>query len=150
MRLTDSKIKGLKPQKTPYIVGEDGGMGVRIYPSGKRSFIYMYRFHDTPRLLTIGSYPLITLHSARLEAAKAKDKILKGIDPAKVKKNAKEAHRDAETVKALVAEYIERWAKPRKRTWKEDERILKKNVIPAFGRRKAKDIKTKRHCPFIG
>jgi len=101
----------------------------------------MYRFHDTSRLLTIGSYPLITLHSARLEAAKAKDKILKGIDPAKVKKSTKESHRDAETVKALVAEYIAKWAKPRKRTWKEDERILKKDVIPAFGRRKAKDIK---------
>ena len=73
MRLTDSKIKGMKPQKTPYIIGEDGGMGIRVYPSGKRSFIYMYRFHDTPRLLTIGSYPLTTLHSARLEAAKAKE-----------------------------------------------------------------------------
>jgi integrase len=141
VRLTDSKIKALKPKKVPYIIGEDGGMGMRVYPSGKRSFIYMYRFHNTPRLLTIGAYPLTTLHSARLQATKAKDKILKGIDPAKVKKNAKETHRDAETIKALAAEYIEKWAKPRKRTWKEDLRIIKKDVIPAFGRRKAKDIK---------
>jgi integrase len=141
VRLTDSKIKSLKPREMPYIIGEDGGMGIRVYPSGKRSFVYMYRFDDTPRLLTIGAYPLITLHSARLDAAKAKDEILRGIDPAKAKKNAKETHRDAETVKALVAEFIEKWSKPRKRTWKEDERILKKDVIPAFGRRKAKDIK---------
>ena len=141
MRLTDSKIKGLKPKTAPYIVGEDGGMGIRIYPSGKRSFIYMYRFDDTPRLLTIGPYPLITLHSARLEAAKAKDKTLKGIDPAKAKKNTKDAHRNAETVKDLVIEYIEKWSKPNKRTWKEDLRILEKDVIPAFGKRKAKDIK---------
>jgi integrase len=116
-------------------------MGVRVYPSGKKSFVYMYRFHDTPRLLTIGAYPLITLHSARLEAAKAKENILQGIDPAKTKKNSKETHRDAETVKALVAEYIEKWSKPRKRTWKEDLRILEKDVIPVFGKRKAKDIK---------
>lgn len=141
MRLTDSKIKGLKPKKTPYIVSEDGGMGVRVYPSGKRSFIYMFRFDDTPRLLTIGPYPITSLHSARMEAVNAKDKILKGTDPAKVKKNTKETHRDAETVKALVDEFIEKWSKPRKRTWKEDLRILKKDVIPAFGRRKAKDIK---------
>ena len=141
MRLTDSKIKGLKPKTAPYIEGEDGGMGIKVYPSGKRSFVYMYRFDDTSRQLTIGPYPLITLHSARLEAAKAKDETLKGIDPAKVKKNAKEAHRDAETVKALVAEFIEKWSKPQKRTWKEDERILEKDVIPAFGKRKAKDIK---------
>jgi integrase len=141
MRLTDSKIKGLKPKTAPYIAGEDGGMGVRVYPSGKRSFIYMYRFDNTPRLLTIGAYPLITLHSARLEAAKAKEKILQGIDPAKIKKNSKEIHKDAETVKALVFEYIEKWSKPRKRTWREDLRILEKDVIPGFGRRKAKDIK---------
>ncbi len=141
MRLTDSKIKGLKPEKTPYIVGEDGGIGIRVYPSGKRSFIYMYRFHNTSRLLTIGAYPLTTLHSARLAAVKAKDKIIKGIDPGTIQKNTKETHRDAETVRALVSEYIEKWAKPRKRTWKEDERILKKDVIPTFGRRKAKDIK---------
>jgi integrase len=141
VRLTDSMIRGLKPEKTPRIVGEDGGLGIRIYPSGKRSFVYMYRFYDTSRLLTIGAYPKITLHSARLESVKAKDKILKGIDPATVQKSTKEAHRNAETVKALVAEYIEKWAKERKRTWREDERILKKDVIPAFGKRKAKDIK---------
>jgi integrase len=141
MRLTDAKIRGLKAKGRPYVEGEDGGMGIRIYPSGKRSFVYMYRFHDTSRLLTIGPYPLITLHSARLAAAKAKETILKGIDPAKLLKNAKDSHRDAETVKALAAEFIEKWSKPRKRTWKEDERILKKDLIPAFGRRKAKDIK---------
>jgi integrase len=141
MRLTDSKIRGLRPKEDPYIIGEDGGLGVRVYPSGQRSFIYMYRFDATSRLLTIGPYPQTTLHSARLVAVKAKDKIIKGVDPATVQKNAKEAHRDAETVKALAAEYIEKWARPRKRTWKEDERILMKDVIPSFGRRKAKDIK---------
>ena len=141
MRLTDSKIKGLKTKEVPYIVGEDGGVGVRVYPSGKRSFIYMYRFNNTSRLLTIGAYPQTTLHSARLVSAKAKNQIIKGIDPGTIQKNGKKIDRDAETVKALVAEYIEKWAKQRKRTWKEDERILKKDVIPTLGRRKAKDIK---------
>jgi len=43
----------------------------------------------------------------------------------------------------LVAEYIEKWAKVKKkeRSWKEDERLLKKDIIPAIGRKKAKDIR---------
>ena len=30
----------------------------------------------------------------------------------------------------LAGAYIERWAKPRKRTWQEDKRILEKDIIP--------------------
>ena len=37
-------------------------------------------------------------------------------------------------------EYLDKWAKPHKRTWQEDKRILEKDVIPAWGRRKAKNI----------
>lgn len=37
--------------------------------------------------------------------------------------------------------YIERHAKKQKRTWKEDERNLQKDVLPRWGNRKAKDIK---------
>lgn len=35
---------------------------------------------------------------------------------------------------------LEKWAKPRKRTWKEDHRILYKDINPAWGKRKANDI----------
>jgi len=40
----------------------------------------------------------------------------------------------------MAAEYIAKWAKPRKRSWKEDQRILDHDIIPAWGKRKAKDI----------
>ena len=44
---------------------------------------------------------------------------------------------------SLVTEYLERHAKRFKRSWQEDERILNREVIPAWGTRKAADI-TKR------
>jgi integrase len=43
-------------------------------------------------------------------------------------------------VAGLVDEYIEKWAKARKRSWKEDERILSKDVLPAWGHRKTREI----------
>jgi integrase len=50
------------------------------------------------------------------------------------------ADRVAETVAELIEAYLEKWARPRKRSAAEDERILKKDVIPAWGRCKAEDI----------
>ena len=54
--------------------------------------------------------------------------------------NERKEERDAPTVAALADEYLEKWAKPRKRSWREDTRILQKDVLPAWGHRKAKDI----------
>lgn len=45
------------------------------------------------------------------------------------------------TVEQLIGEYIERHAKRKKRTWEEDERALNKDILPVWGKRKAKDIK---------
>ena len=51
------------------------------------------------------------------------------------------AEREAETVSELVEAYLREWAWPRKRTAREDERILHKELVPALGRRKARDVK---------
>src|SRR5262249_17058805 len=52
----------------------------------------------------------------------------------------KAAERLAETFAQLAEEYLERHAKPRKRTWREDERILKRELLPHWGKMKAKDV----------
>jgi integrase len=54
----------------------------------------------------------------------------------------------ANTVNDLIEEYLEKWAKPRKCSWREDERILKKDVVKEIGGRKTKDI-TKRDIILI-
>ena len=50
------------------------------------------------------------------------------------------AERGAEIVSDLVAAYLDRYARPRKRSAAEDERILHKDVLSRWGARKAKDI----------
>ena len=51
--------------------------------------------------------------------------MIDGKDPA----SAKRASRDAMTVEELGALYIAKHAKPNKRTWAEDERLLKSRSI---------------------
>ena len=49
--------------------------------------------------------------------------------------------RAAETVSELAAEYIDRYAKSNKKSWRSDERILSKDVLPRWEQRKANQIK---------
>ena len=143
MRLTDSKVKSLRPKKSRYIVWEEGGtgLGLRVSPADRKSFIFMYRFDGKPRMMTLGPYPKLKLVAARLKVAQAKDRLSQEIDPGQELIESKESLRGAHSVKALIDEYIEKWAKPRKRSWKEDERILRKDVQSVWGKKKAQTIK---------
>jgi len=62
--------------------------------------------------------------------------VTQGDDPAAEKREA----REAATFEQVVAEYMERHAKPRKRSWREDQRILERNVLPTWRARRARDI----------
>ena len=142
MRFTDKSIKALKAKSERYEIWEDGrtGLGVRVSPKGRKSWMYMYRFGGKARRMTIGTYPAIGLASARVKHSSAKELLAKGTDPGARQIERKRAERNAETVTQLVEEYLEKWARPRKRSADEDERTLRKEVLPAWGRRKAKEI----------
>ena len=148
-RFTASQLKGLKPKNKRKILYEDGGkgFGIRIEPSGRKSFFLEYRFgkgkERRNRVLTIGQFPIISLTKARSIASHSLDQIEQGDDPATQKIIKKTADRNAVTVNDLVEEYLDKWAKVKKkeRSWKEDERLLRKDIIPVMGRKKAKDIR---------
>jgi len=140
MKFTDVFLRNLKPQAKRYLVWENHGFGVRVSTTGKKNFIYSYRYDGKPRFLTLGTYPAMTLAEAYKAHAEAWKMLEQGHDPGAVAVAARREEREAPTVAELAAEYLERWAKPRKRSWKVDERILKKDVLPEWGRRKAKDI----------
>lgn len=141
MKLTDRQVKNLKPQSNRYEVWEGKGFGIRIFPSGKKSWIYMYRFRGKARRLTLGHYPNMSVAAAHTAYGKALESLEMGIDPGVNKIQAKLADKQAFTVNDLINEYLEKWAKPRKRSWEEDERLLKKDVATSWGAYKAKDIK---------
>jgi len=142
MKLTDAKLKAIRAGEKSRVIWEGSGFGLRVSPTGAKSFVLMFRMPGSrkARLWTIGKYPQITLAAARRMAAQGREKILKGIDPGARAVVQRKADREAYTVKDLAEEYLEKWARPRKRSAREDERILHKDVVPAWGNRKAKDI----------
>ena len=137
---TDKAIAALKPKSKRYEAWEGGGFGMRVTPRGVKSWVLLYRFQGRPRRMTLGTYPTMGLADARLNLAKARKVLEKGEDPGTKLVEDRKAERAAETVAELVDEYLERWAKPRKRSASEDERILRKEVVPKWGHRKAWDV----------
>lgn len=141
-KLTDRSIEALRPRAARYEVWDAArkGFGVRVTPRGAKSFVWVYHFNGHPRRLTFGTYPRLSLASAGVKLAEAKRLLINGIDPGTSAVTEREAERHAETVEELATVYLDRYARPRKRSAAEDERILRKDVLPRWGRRKAKDI----------
>ena len=142
MRFTDRSIAALKPKAARYEIWEASrtGLGVRVSPAGRRSWIYMYRFEGRPRRMTLGTYPQLSLANARVLHAKAREKKERGIDPGTLHVERRRAERHAETIADLIDEYLEKYARPNKRTAAADERALGKEVLPLWGRQKAASI----------
>jgi len=142
MRFTDKYIQGLKAKGVRYDVREGNGNGfaIRCATSGGKSWVYFYYFEGKKRRMTLGNYPALSLAEARKKHHQALTSLAKGIDPATDAIQKRNKARSAQTVNDLMDEYLEKWAKPRKRSWQEDERMLKKDIAPTIGKRKIKDI----------
>lgn len=115
------------------------GFGVRVFPDGRKAFVIDYRDKETRKRhrSTVGHYPALTVDKAREKALAELGRIAtQGGNPVAEKKNRAKGG----TVSILIDEYLERWAKPRKRSWEEDARQLRGDVEPAWGKLKSADI----------
>jgi integrase len=90
------------------------------------------------RKFTIGPYPDVGFARARAEMQRLRTAVLDGEDPFE----RRTAGRGRPSVKELGEAFIKRYAKPNKKRWSEDERILEHDVYPVLGDCRA-DLVTK-------
>lgn len=135
--LTDAAVRKLEaPEKGITTQYEGAGFGVRVTPAGVKSFVLRYRVGKLQRLYTIGPYPAWSVAQARTEANRLRQLIGTGADPLA----SRQHKRVAETMEELGDTYIKEHAKPKKRTWRTDERRIAKYVTPAMKGRRIEDI----------
>ena len=69
VRLTDAGVARLRPGGTEYIVKDIrvAGLGVRVRPSGHRSFVWHGTVNGKALRTTVGSAALTTVEEARSE-----------------------------------------------------------------------------------
>lgn len=113
------------------------GFGLRIFPSGKRSFVLSYRVNNRKRMLTLGGYGALTLTEARKLARRELAKVETGErDPLEERQKAARG----ETVADLCAAYMERHGDAKK-SGTEDQRRIDRYILPAWRNLKAAAIK---------
>lgn len=94
------------------------GLELRVTVSGTKTFSVFKRTKDGhPERITLGRFPAVTVEQARKMAGKVFTAIAEGVSPAAVKR----AHKEELTFGQLFAQYMERHAKPKKKTFKEDQ-----------------------------
>ena len=140
-KLTAKRVESIKPtagKRVDYFDSQVRGLVLRVTEHGAKSWSVMYRHRGKLRRLTLG--PLsdrFGLAEAREQAKDALEAVRGGKDPAAEKQQA----RKAESIADLIEDYIEKYAKRHKRSWREDKRILHSEVLPKWKHRAIADIK---------
>ena len=139
MGLTDLQLKRLVPRNDRFEVGDGKGLYIRVSPTGTKTWIFRYLFEGTPRRMTLGKYPSMTLAEAREVHGKALADVERGIDPGAVAMEAKRARKASPTFSDLLAELWDIELQ-HKKSGAETTRLMDKDVTPAWGKRRVQDI----------
>lgn len=135
-KFSDTWIKNLKPQDKRVDYHEGRGFYLRVHPSGKKSFYYIYRSGKL-KIVKIGDYPAMKLATARKQYQEMVEMRENGLDPS----IEVQAERKG-TFGELAKDYLKRHAaKNKERHRKENERILTVDVLPYWEDRPANRIR---------
>ncbi|AJJ72094.1 phage integrase family site specific recombinase [Yersinia pseudotuberculosis] len=65
MPLSDIQIRRAKPQEKAYTLSDGQGLSLLIEPNGSKGWRFRYRFAGKARLMSLGTYDLVSLAEAR-------------------------------------------------------------------------------------
>lgn len=141
-KFTTKYIESLAPgtKRTEY--REQDGFVIIVYPSGTKSWQYIYTYDGKRRRMTLGRYPMLSLKEARQAHLVARSDLEKGIDPGAAKIQAKRELMLDPRVKDLLADYYDHWwfkelAASSKRNYRA---TFEKELVPALGNIRVKEV----------
>lgn len=143
MALTDTKVRSAKPKNKQYKLFDGDGLFLLVSPAGGKWWRFKYRFGGKEKLMSLGTYPAVSLLEARGKRDQARKQVANNIDPSEARKEKKAEKTKNESTFKLVAN---EWHKKFKSTWskKHSDTILSRlenNVFPWIGKIPINDIK---------
>lgn len=152
-RFTDRYIASLKAEGAERVEVKDDackGLAIRVTAT-RKTFCFRFKRNGKMQRITLGEYPLMTLAQAVVAANRRYADLHEGRNPiAEAQREASEAAVGADelTFTRLADRYINEYAKPRKKSWKDDEWVLKR-AKAEFGPRIVSTITRKELVVFL-
>jgi len=143
-RPTDAKLRNAKPLLTAdgtrraRKVGCGQGLFLLVTPEGGKQWRFKYRLHGRERLLSLGTYPAVSLRQAEQRRDDLRDQLAAGADPSAARKAA---HRAGELAGAATFEVVAReFVDTQTQGWTESHRAgtlrrLARDLFPFLGSR---------------
>lgn len=147
-KLTKRVVDAAEARDKDYVIWDDElpGFGLRVFTSGKRSYVLQYRSLGRSRRYTIGLHGVWTAESARQEAKVQLGRVAQGDNPAE----ERQLDHKAITVKELCTLYLNdlnaglilgKGGRPKKPgTISSDIGRIHRHIIPLVGTRRVKDL----------
>jgi integrase len=152
--ITKRAIDAAAPKAASYFLwcSELSGFGVRIQPSGRRTYYVDYRLHGRRKRFALGVHGKVTTEEARKLALSILGAVAKGEDPGAPR-------RGAITVADLCKRYMaaarqgapfgKRRLPKRPSTLRQDQARIDRHIIPLLGARRVKDLSRADVAQFI-
>ncbi|NTZ90431.1 tyrosine-type recombinase/integrase [Agrobacterium tumefaciens] len=149
-KLTKRTIDALQPRDKDYFEWDDelAGFGVRVWPTGKKTYVAQYRAGKQTRRFKIGSHGALTVEEARKQAKTVLGDVARGEDP----QQDRATRRKSLTVKDLCDTYFAaadkglifgKRGKPKKSsTLYVDRGRANRHIIPLLGNKLVQDLTT--------
>lgn len=95
-KLTNLEVANLLPKEKHYLVGDGGGLNIKVYPNGRKQWLLRKSSQGKAQNIVLGDYPAMSLSSAR---AKAKE----------VSSNFVDGRKQREENPVLFGELMQQW-----------------------------------------
>lgn len=147
-KLTKRVVDAADAREKDYFIWDDElpGFGLRVFASGKRSYLIQYRALGRTRRYTIGLHGIWTPETARQEAKAQLGRVARGDNPSE----ERQLDHQAMTVKELCSLYLKdlkaglilgKGGRPKKATTiVTDTGRIERHIMPLIGARRVKDL----------
>jgi integrase len=136
-KLTDTKIRALRPREKSYYSSDGRGLNIKVKPSGSKTWVHRYRVPGTGEATSsgLGSYPEVSLREARDAHQQERDLLRSGVNPTEHRRTQAQAirHAVAHTFSGVAADWIAHHRQQQAETTRDKDRWVLKFANTAFG-----------------
>ena len=139
--LSNIKINNLKPKDKEYPTADKNGLAIYTTPKGVKKWRFRFRYNKKASMISLGKYPIVSLHDARKARDECQALLHKGINPSDHKRQLKAQMESSQTFRSMFDKWFDRhhadWSE---RTTKKNLASFDKYVFPLIGGKSVSDI----------